>query len=298
MMDGTIIKGIAGFYYVKTEEGIYECKARGKFRKENITPLIGDEVVITSEEKAHITKSGYPEGTIEDIKPRRNELIRPPVANVDQAIIVFSVSFPEIHLDLLDRFLVMVEQEHIMPFIVLNKIDEGNEETYRFIIEGYKKAGYDVLCLSAKHQMNIDAIKMVLKDKTSFFAGPSGVGKSTLLNAIEPKLALKTGEVSTKIKRGKHTTRHVELLPLETGGYVLDTPGFTSLQFMDMDKDELKQYFPEFHDYEGQCKFNGCSHIHEPGCAVKAALAEGLIFEERYKSYVTYYEELKNIRRW
>ncbi|MHC1750413.1 MAG: ribosome small subunit-dependent GTPase A [Cellulosilyticaceae bacterium] len=297
-MDGTIIKGIAGFYYVKTENGIYECKARGKFRKENIIPLIGDDVLITPGEQVHITKSGYPEGTIEEIMTRRNQLIRPPVANVDQAIIVFSVSFPEIHLDLLDRFLVMVEQEHIMPFIVLNKIDEGTEDAYRFIIEGYEKAGYEVLCLSAKKKQNMEALKMVLKDKTSFFAGPSGVGKSTLLNAIEPKLELKTGEVSMKIKRGKHTTRHVELLPLESGGYVLDTPGFTSLQFMDMEKEELKQYFPEFHPYEGQCRFNGCSHIHEPGCAVKAALEKGNIFEERYKSYVTYYEELKNVRRW
>ncbi|MGL4799083.1 MAG: ribosome small subunit-dependent GTPase A [Cellulosilyticaceae bacterium] len=297
-MQGTIIKGIAGFYYVKVDEQVYECKARGKFRKQGITPLIGDLVTITVDEALQDTNYAYKQGNIEEIHPRKNKLIRPPVANVDQGIVVFSVTFPEIHLDLLDRFLIMVEYEGITPYIVLNKIDDGNRETYQYIVDGYEKSGYEVLCVSAKVGMHLDALKAVLKDKISFFAGPSGVGKSTLLNALQPHFSLQTGEVSDKIKRGKHTTRHVELLPFSEGGYVLDTPGFTSLQFEEIHQDDLKYCFREFKPYEGQCKFNGCSHIHEPGCAVKKALEEGMLFAPRYDNYVQYYNQLKDIRRW
>lgn len=297
MMQGTIIKGIAGFYYVKSNGETYECKARGKFRKENRIPLIGDDVMISVIEDDDPTKS-YKQGTIEEILDRRNKLIRPPVANVDQGIVVFSVTYPQIHLDLLDRFLVMVEREGIRPYIVLNKIDEGNPESYMYIVEGYKKTGYEVFCISAKKNSHIEPLKALLKDKTSFFAGPSGVGKSTLLNAIQPDLKLQTGEVSAKIKRGKHTTRHVELLPLDMGGFVLDTPGFTSLEFDSIEADELRHYFPEFDVYEGECRFGGCSHTHEPGCKVKEALEEGKLFESRYLNYVTYYKQLKETRRW
>ncbi|MGL4737333.1 MAG: ribosome small subunit-dependent GTPase A [Cellulosilyticaceae bacterium] len=297
MMQGTIIKGIAGFYYVKSNGETYECKARGKFRKESMIPLIGDDVMISVIEDDDPTKS-YKQGTVEEILKRRNKLIRPPVANVDQGIVVFSVTYPQIHLDLLDRFLVMVEREGIRPYIVLNKIDEGNPESYEYIVQGYTKAGYEVFCISAKKNSNIDSLKVLLRDKTSFFAGPSGVGKSTLLNAIQPDLKLQTGEVSAKIKRGKHTTRHVELLPLNIGGFVLDTPGFTSLEFDSIDADDLRHYFPEFEAYEGTCRFGGCSHTHEPGCKVKEALEAGELFESRYDNYVTYYKQLKETRRW
>ncbi|MEG1637712.1 MAG: ribosome small subunit-dependent GTPase A, partial [Cellulosilyticaceae bacterium] len=223
MIQGTIIKGIAGFYYVKVEGKVYECKARGRFRKENITPLIGDRVMISVVDEIQYNSNEYSQGTVEEILKRTNKLIRPPVANVDQGIVVFAVTYPEIHLDLLDRFLVMVEIEGIKPYIVLNKVDGSNLESYKYIVDGYSKSGYEVVCVSAKEKLNVDRIKEILKDKTSFFAGPSGVGKSTLLNAIQPDLKLQTGEVSVKIKRGKHTTRHVELLPLNQGGYVLDT---------------------------------------------------------------------------
>ncbi|MGL6174526.1 MAG: ribosome small subunit-dependent GTPase A [Cellulosilyticaceae bacterium] len=297
-MQGTIIKGIAGFYYVKVGERVYECKARGKFRKENITPLIGDRVIISTVDESQYSAKEYTQGAIEEILERTNKLIRPPVANVDQGIVVFAVTYPEIHLDLLDRFLVMVEMEGIKPYIVLNKIDGANLESYQYIVEGYAKSGYEVVCVSAKGNINVDRIKEILKDKTSFFAGPSGVGKSTLLNSIQPDLKLQTGEVSVKIKRGKHTTRHVELLPLNEGGYVLDTPGFTSLQFEEIEATELRHYFPEFERFEGECKFNGCSHIHEPGCKVKEALEKDEIFRPRYDNYVTYYNQLKDIRRW
>lgn len=297
MVQGTIIKGIAGFYYVEANQTIYECKARGKLRKDNIIPLIGDNVLITLMHEDN-SKDKYEIAVIEEILDRKNSLIRPPVANVDQAIVVFSVTYPEIHLDLLDKFLIIIEEENIKPYIVLNKIDEGKEENYHYVIDRYTKVGYEVLCLSAKKEINIEMLKEKLKDKTTVFAGPSGVGKSTLLNTIEKGLRLETGVISDKIKRGKHTTRHVELIPLSMGGFVLDTPGFTSLQLEGIDKDDLKYYFKEFKNFEGQCKFTGCSHTHEPGCAIKKALEEGSVLDERYVSYIAYYNQLKDIRRW
>jgi len=297
MVKGTIIKGIAGFYYVEAGQTIYECKARGKFRNKNIIPVIGDNVLISLKEEEN-SNDRYLEGTIEEILERRNSLIRPAVANVDQAMVVFSVTYPQIHLDLLDRFLIHIEKEEITPCIVLNKIDEGNPQDYEYIVERYTKVGYEVICLSAKKAIHTDLLMPKLKDKTTVFAGPSGVGKSTLLNTIEEGLALETGHVSDKIKRGKHTTRHVELIPLTAGGFVLDTPGFTSLQLDGIDSDDLQYYFPEFKEYIGSCKFRGCTHIHEPGCKVKEALEDGEIVKERYETYTTYYKQLKETRRW
>ncbi len=297
MVTGTIIKGIAGFYYVEAGQTIYECKARGKFRNQNIIPVIGDNVLISIKEEEN-SNDRYLEGTIEEILERRNSLIRPAVANVDQAMVVFSVTYPQIHLDLLDRFLLHIEKEDITPYIVLNKIDEGNPESYQYIVERYTKVGYKVICLSAKEAINTKQLIPKLKNKTTVFAGPSGVGKSTLLNTIEENFTLETGKVSDKIKRGKHTTRHVELMPLSIGGFVLDTPGFTSLQLDGIDPDELQYYFPEFKSYLGTCKFRGCTHLHEPGCQIKEALEKGKIVQERYEAYETYYKQLKDTRRW
>lgn len=297
MVEGTIIKGIAGFYYVKSGQTIYECKARGKFRKQSIIPAIGDNVLISLKEEEN-SSDRYLEGTIEEILERKNSLIRPAVANVDQAMVVFSVTYPQIHLDLLDRFLIHIEKENISPCIILNKIDEGKKEDYEYIVERYQKVGYEVICLSAKKAIHTDQLMPKLKDKTTVFAGPSGVGKSTLLNTIEKGLALETGKVSDKIKRGKHTTRHVELMPLTEGGYVLDTPGFTSLQLEGIEAEDLQYYFPEFRPYLGACKFRGCTHLHEPGCKVQEALERGDIIKERYEAYETYFKQLKNTRRW
>ena len=201
-------------------------------------------------------------------------------------------------MDLLDRFLIHIEKEDIKPYIVLNKIDEGNTESYEYIVERYTKVGYEVICLSAKQAINTEQLMPKLKDKTTVFAGPSGVGKSTLLNTIEEKFTLETGKVSDKVKRGKHTTRHVELMPLSCGGFVLDTPGFTSLQLDGIEADDLQYYFPEFKPYLGSCKFRGCIHLHEPGCRVQEALKAGEIVKERYESYETYYKQLKETRRW
>ncbi len=297
MVEGTIIKGIAGFYYVEAGQTIYECKARGKFRNKNIIPVIGDNVLISLKEEENSTDR-YLEGTIEEILERKNSLIRPAVANVDQAMVVFSVTYPQIHLDLLDRFLLHIEKEGIIPCIILNKIDEGNPETYEYIARRYSKVGYEVICLSAKKAIHTELLMPKLKDKTTVFAGPSGVGKSTLINTVEEGLGLETGHVSDKIKRGKHTTRHVELIPLSGGGFVLDTPGFTSLQLDGIEADDLQYYFPEFKDYIGSCKFRGCTHIHEPGCKVQEALENGEIIKERYQTYTTYYKQLKETRRW
>lgn len=296
MVQGTIIKGIAGFYYVKAGQTIYECKARGKFRNKSIVPAIGDNVLISIKEEENSTDR-FLEGTIEEIKERKNSLIRPAVANVDQAMVVFSVTYPEIHLDLLDRFLIHIEKEDIKPYILLNKIDEGQPETYDYIVERYTKVGYEVICLSAKKAIHTERLMPLLKDKTTVFAGPSGVGKSTLLNTIA-NFSLETGNVSDKIKRGKHTTRHVELLALKDGGFVLDTPGFTSLQLEGIDPDELQDYFPELRKYKGACKFRGCTHLHEPGCKVQEALEQGELIKERYDTYKNYYNQLKEARRW
>ncbi len=296
-LEGTIIKGIAGFYYVEAKQTIYECKARGIFRNKNIIPVIGDNVLISLKQEGN-TNDRYPEGTIEEILERKNSLIRPAVANVDQAMVVFSVSYPELHIDLLDRFLLHIEKENIVPYILLNKIDESNEAMYANIVERYTKIGYEVICLSAKMKINTEKLLPKLIDKTTVFAGPSGVGKSTLINTIEQNLKLETGEVSDKIKRGKHTTRHVELIPLTEGGFVLDTPGFTSLQLEGMEEDNLQYYFPEFNNYLGTCKFRGCTHLHEPGCKVIQAVEAGEIYQERYEAYGAYYKQLKEKRRW
>ncbi|OOB79269.1 MAG: ribosome small subunit-dependent GTPase A [Epulopiscium sp. Nuni2H_MBin003] len=295
-MEGKIIKGIAGFYYVQTDERVYECKARGKFRNDKQSPLIGDLVKVSITD--YVGSTDYLQGSIEEILPRKNQLIRPPVANVDQGLIVFSLSYPAMNIDLLDRFLVMMEKANIHAIIILNKLDDIKSDEYKKIVKGYKLTGYEIYTISAKNNQNVELIAELLKDKTSFFAGPSGVGKSTILNSICPNFALQTGEVSSKIKRGKHTTRHVELLKLDNSGYVLDTPGFTSLQFANVTEQELKDCFIEFRKYASECKFKECNHIHEPNCKVKEAFENNLIYKSRYNSYVSYYEELKNNKKW
>lgn len=291
MVQGTIVKGIAGFYYVEANQTIYECKARGIFRKKNVVPIIGDHVLI------QITDDVEKKGMIEEILKRRNSLIRPAVANVDQAMVVFSVSYPQIHLDLLDRFLIHIEKEEIKPYIVLNKIDESEPTSYQPIIDCYTKVGYEVICLSAKKAIHTDCLLPKLKDRITVFAGPSGVGKSTLINTIEQGLTLEIGHVSDKIKRGKHTTRHVELIPLTGGGFVLDTPGFTSLQLDGIEAEDLQYYFPEFRRYLNQCKFRGCTHIHEPECMIRKAVEDNKIIKERYETYCLFYKQLKETKK-
>ncbi|WP_341877348.1 ribosome small subunit-dependent GTPase A [Defluviitalea saccharophila] len=293
MITGTIVKGIAGFYYVKAEDKIFECKARGKFRNVNLIPYIGDLVRIVPEEN-QVT------GSIVEILPRKNLLIRPPVANIDQAIIVFAAKSPDPNLQLLDRFLVLVEEQNLDICICINKIDIDMEKDYEAIKDVYEKAGYKVIVTSTVSNTGIEEIKNELRNRTTVFAGPSGVGKSSLLNKVDPHLKLKTGDISQKVKRGKHTTRHVELLPFKEGGFVLDTPGFSSLSLENIAPNMLQNYFREFNTYRAYCKFSECSHIHEPQCMVKQKLDEGIIDKGRYERYKLIYNELESAkqRRW
>lgn len=292
MINGKIIKGIGGFYYVDTENGLYECRARGIFRKDKITPLVGDRVSIS------VTDEENKKGVVEEIEKRDTELIRPPIANVDKALIVFSVKSPQPNLSLLDRFIVLAEKEHLEIVIVLTKVDldEDLEELNR-IKKIYELSGYKVIPVSNKQKLNIDKIKEELQGNVVVFAGPSGVGKSSLLNEIDPSFKLQTGEVSDKIKRGKHTTRHAELLKLECGGMVADTPGFSSLTLEDIQENELKEYFIEFSEFD-DCKFGGrCIHENEPNCGVKQAVENDEIAKERYKSYLQLLNEMRQTKR-
>lgn len=287
-MQGRIIKGIAGFYYVYdvVESSVYECKAKGIFRKEKVKPLVGDLVEFEKLDEEEKT------GNIVDILPRTSELIRPAVANIDQALVVFAVTKPKPHFNLLDRFLVMMEQSEIPVTICFNKSDIGKEEEIEKLREIYESAGYQVIFTSAKLEENIEQIKSVLRGKLTAVAGPSGVGKSSLINCLQDNINMETGSISKKIERGKHTTRHSELILIEKDTYIMDTPGFSSLYTNDFEKEELKYYFPEMRKYE-DCKYSGCNHVNEPSCGVKDAVKEGKISKVRYENYLEMYRELE-----
>ena len=292
-MQGKIIKGIAGFYYVHVAgSGIYECKAKGIFRKENRKPLVGDNVEI------EVLDERDREGSLVGILPRKNELIRPAVANVDQALVVFAAARPDPHLNLLDRFLVMMERKGIPAILCFNKTDIAGDPRIRELAQTYRDCGCRILFTSAKKQENIRQLLGLLQGKTTTVAGPSGVGKSSLINLLQGDVCMETGAISEKIGRGRHTTRHAELIAIDEESYIMDTPGFSSLYTNDFEKEELKQYFPEFHPFEGLCRYSGCDHVHEPGCAVKEAVEAGKIHRSRYENYLEMYEELKNKRRY
>ena len=292
-MQGKIVKGIAGFYYVHVVgSGVYECKAKGVFRKDGIKPLVGDDAEI------EILDEKDMEGNITKILPRKNELIRPAVANIDQALVVFAVTEPEPHFNLLDRFLVMMERKDIPTVLCFNKTDIAESPDIEKLDEIYRGCGCPLVFTSARERINIERLKAFLKGKTTAIAGPSGVGKSSLINLIQPHVQMETGNISRKIARGKHTTRHSELIVINEDSYIMDTPGFSSLYVNDFEKEELKYCFPEFAPYEGQCRFSGCDHIHEPGCAVKDAVEQGKIHKIRYGDYEEMYRELQERKRY
>lgn len=292
-MQGKIIKGIAGFYYVHIEGmGIFECKAKGIFRKDNKKPLVGDDV------EMEILDEGERLGNIAALLPRQNELIRPAVANVDQALVIFSIAKPAPSLNLLDRFLIMMWQQKLPCIICFNKQDIAEESERKLLQEAYENCGCKVLFVSALKDEGVEELKAMLQNKTTTVAGPSGVGKSSLINCLQSGTVMETGAISEKIDRGKHTTRHSELISLGEGAYIMDTPGFSSLSLFEMEKEDLAGFYPEFEPFETECKFGGCAHISEPVCGVKDALQEGRISKLRYENYVLLYEELKSKKKW
>lgn len=301
-MTGKIIKGIAGFYYIYISsadenvctpyEGVYECKAKGIFRNEGVKPLVGDNVEI------EILDEANKKGNIVKILERKNSLIRPAVANVDQALVIFAAAKPTPNLNLLDRFLISMEMSKVESIICFNKTDVADEDYVNHLRDIYFSCGYKVICTSTVDGSGVEQLKSMLKGKTTVLAGPSGVGKSSMTNAIIPEACMQTGGISKKIERGKHTTRHSELFTIQKDTFLFDTPGFSSLYVNNLEKDDLMWYFPEFDKFNDKCRFQGCVHVNEPDCSVKDALREGLISKSRYDNYLLIYDELKNKKKY
>ena len=287
-MEGKIIKGIGGFYYVKTKEGIIECKAKGKFRHKSLKPMVGDNV------KIQVDRG---KGVIEDIHERESELIRPAVSNVTLAFVVFAVKNPDINFDLLNRFLILCETNNIEAIVCLNKIDLVSDEERMKISNIIDDIGYEVLYINAREEEGIEELKRRIEGNVTVLCGPSGAGKSTLINALASRDHMETGAISEKLKRGKHTTRHSELIEVNDG-YIVDTPGFSTLEVNFIDKDELKYAFPEFSEYNDMCRFRGCNHYKEPDCAVKNAVEEKKINKSRYDFYIRTLEDIMKGRKY
>lgn len=287
------MKGIAGFYYVHVEGyGVYECKAKGIFRKEGVKPLVGDNVELDVLDEAEKL------GNIRQILPRKSALLRPAVANVDQALVLFAIVKPNPNFNLLDRFLIHMERQQLPTVICFNKEDIASDQEKEALRRSYETCGYQVLFISVLENRGVEQVKTILEGKTTALAGPSGVGKSSLINRLAPHISMETGEISEKIARGRHTTRHSEIIPLGRETYIMDTPGFTSLAIPDITKEELGGYYPEFREYEPFCKFRGCAHLSEPSCGVKEAVEAGKISQVRYENYKILYRELQETKRY
>lgn len=290
---GRIVKAISGFYYVYAPGfGTYACKAKGLFRKQGVKPLVGDEV------EFQITDTKDMEGNVVSIAPRKSELLRPAVANVDQALLIFATRSPDPSTNLIDRFLLRMRLQSLPTLLCFNKTDLAEEGDVSRLSAIYRDAGCRVFFISAKTGDGIETLREALEGKVTTVAGPSGVGKSTIVNSLQTDTVMETGEISAKIERGRHTTRHTELLPLDEKSFILDTPGFSSLMLPEMEKEDLAALYPEFLSYESNCRFERCSHLAEPDCAVKEALSRGEIAQERYENYRLLYEELKERKHY
>ena len=290
--EGYILKGIGGFYYVESNDEVYECKARGIFRKENISPVAGDKVKFSLDDSKDV------KGVVEEIFPRKNFLIRPPIANIDQLLLVVSTCEPKPNMLVIDKLLAVSEYNKIKPIIVISKVDLENGD---LIYNIYRNVGIETILFSSKTLEGLEQIKEQLKGKVTAFTGNSGVGKSTLLNCIDEAIKQKTGITSKKLGRGKHTNREVELFKLKFGGYVADTPGFSSVDIAKYNfirKEEIARCFPEFIPYIGKCKYASCSHTCENGCAIIEEKNKKIIEETRYNSYFSMYESAKAIKEW
>lgn len=287
MKEGKIIKALSGFYYVLSNDIVYQCRGRGVFRVDNITPLVGDYVAFTADNEL--------EGYIIEVKERKNKLTRPPIANIDQAVLVFSVVEPKFSPILLNRFLVFIEAENIKPIICITKLDLATNKQLSELekyVQDYEKIGYRVILSSTETKLGLAELVATFAEHVTVFAGQSGVGKSSLLNAINPQLNIKTAEISAHLGRGRHTTRHVELIPVGDG-LVADTPGFSSIEFNAIEVEQLSNCFPEFKQLSNSCKFRGCLHLQEPGCAIKAGVDNGTIAPYRYDHYKIFLKEIQ-----
>jgi len=292
MEKGRIVKAISGFFYVQSGEKVFSCKGRGILKKNELTPLVGDLVFFS------ITNKEQNEGILEDLIPRNSELVRPPVANVDQLLIVFSYTQPTPNYVLLDRILVTAESQHLQSIICFNKTDLLAKEIDSSLMEAYKEMGYVVIETSAITSDGLESLKRALEGRTTALAGSSGVGKSTLINSMFPQFSLETGVISKRIQRGKHTTRHSELHQINDDTWIMDTPGFSSLSITGMDDSELRDYFKDFTEIQLSCRFKTCLHLEEPGCAVKKAVQDGFIHVNRYQNYVNLLGEIRKNRRY
>ena len=289
LTSGKILKGIGGFYYVETAEGVFECKAKGRFRREKISPIAGDKVSITVNSNA--------ENTIDEIDERKNFLLRPPVANIDNLLLVVSMCEPAPNTLVIDKMTALAERNGITPIIVFSKTDLASADEF---VDIYKTTGYSIFTVSPEDKSDLEKIMSLLSGKLTAFTGNSGVGKSTLINALCPSLALSTAEISSKLGRGRHTTRQAEIFHVGDG-LIIDTAGFSSLDLISNDpilKEELALYFPEFQEYIGQCKFTSCAHIGEKGCKICEMVQKGIINKSRHDNYIELYNQAKNIKKW
>lgn len=288
-LNGIILKGIGGFYYVETAEGVFECKAKGRFRRERISPLAGDKVVIAVNDNA--------ENTIDEIEHRKNYLLRPPVANIDNLLLVVSMREPAPNTLVIDKMTALAERNGITPIIVFSKTDLASADE---LVDIYKTTGYSIFTVSPENKNDLEKIMRLLSGKLTAFTGNSGAGKSTLINALCPTLSLSTAEISSKLGRGRHTTRQAEIFHVGDG-LIIDTAGFSSLDLISNDpilKDELASYFPEFQEYLGQCKFTSCAHIGEKGCKICEMVQKGIISKSRHDNYIELYNQAKSIKKW